>query len=71
MDGVAYMKIRKTQIMDIKFVLEISEHQYYRHQSYFKMNAKDHQVCLAHLLRNANTLTNWTRSRTGHEGLSI
>ena len=27
-----------------------------RHQSYFKMNVKDHQVCLAHLLRNAEYL---------------
>ena len=29
LDGVAYRKIRKTQIMDIKFVLETSEHRYY------------------------------------------
>ena len=28
-----------------------------RHQSYFKMNVKDHQVCLAHLLRNAEYLS--------------
>ena len=27
-----------------------------RHRSYFKMNVKDHQVCLAHLLRNAEYL---------------
>lgn len=27
-----------------------------RYQSYFKMNVKDHQVCLAHLLRNAEYL---------------
>ena len=27
-----------------------------RHQSYFKMNVKNHQVCLAHLLRNAEYL---------------
>lgn len=27
-----------------------------RRQSYFKMNVKDHQVCLAHLLRNAEYL---------------
>ncbi len=27
-----------------------------RHQSYFKMNVKAHQVCLAHLLRNAEYL---------------
>lgn len=27
-----------------------------RHQSYFKMNVKDYQVCLAHLLRNAEYL---------------
>ena len=27
-----------------------------RHQSYFKMKVKDHQVCLAHLLRNAEYL---------------
>lgn len=27
-----------------------------RHQSYFKMNVKGHQVCLAHLLRNAEYL---------------
>ena len=38
-----------------------------RHQSYFKMNVKDHQVCLAHLLRNAEYLNeldlsqNWSR----------
>ena len=27
-----------------------------RHQSYFKMNVRNHQVCLAHLLRNAEYL---------------
>ena len=27
-----------------------------RRQSYFKMNVKDHQVCLTHLLRNAEYL---------------
>jgi transposase len=38
-----------------------------RHQSYFKMNVKNHQVCLAHLLRNAeylnelDTKQNWSR----------
>ena len=38
-----------------------------RHQSYFKMNVKDHQVCLAHLLRNAeylnelDTKQDWSR----------
>src|SRR5574344_2124547 len=38
-----------------------------RHQSYFRMNVKDHQVCLAHLLRNAEYLNeldpnqNWSR----------
>ena len=29
LDGVAYRKIRKTQNMDIKFVIETSEHQYH------------------------------------------
>ena len=38
-----------------------------RHHSYFKMNAKGHQVCLAHLLRNAeylnelDTRQDWSR----------
>ncbi len=38
-----------------------------RHQSYFKINVKNHQVCLAHLLRNAeylnelDTIQNWSR----------
>ncbi len=38
-----------------------------RKQTYFKMNAKSHQVCLAHLLRNAeylnelDTKQNWSR----------
>ena len=38
-----------------------------RHQSYFNMTVKDHQVCLAHLLRNAEYLNeldpsqNWSR----------
>lgn len=38
-----------------------------RHKSYFKMKVKDHQVCLAHLLRNAEYLNeldtdqNWSR----------
>ena len=38
-----------------------------RHQSYFKMNVKNHQVCLAHLLRNAeylnelDTKQDWSR----------
>ena len=45
-----------------------------RHQSYFKMNVKDHQVCLAHLLRNAEYLNeldpnqNWSRHLYG-EGI--
>ena len=29
LEGIGYRKIRKTQIMDIKFVIETSEHQYY------------------------------------------
>ena len=38
-----------------------------RHKSYFKMNVRDHQVCLAHLLRNAeylnelDTKQDWSR----------
>ena len=43
-----------------------------RHQSYFKMNVKDHQVCLAHLLRNTRvSQTTGFQTRTGHGDSSI
>ena len=36
-----------------------------RHGSYFNMEVKNHQVCIAHLLGTFNTLLNLTLSRTG------
>ena len=42
-----------------------------RHQSYFKMIVKDHQVCLAPLLRNAEYLNELIQTRTGHGDSSI
>ena len=66
---VYQMKSRGQEAIDSKFPngLPNSTLVTDRHQSYFKMNVKDHQVCLAHLLRNAeylnelDTKQNWSR----------
>ena len=52
------MKSRGQQAIDSKFpnglpnITLVTD----RYQSYFKMNVRNHQVCLAHLLRNAENL---------------
>ena len=55
---VFQMKSRGQQAIDSKFPKGIPNTTLVtdRHQSYFKMKVKDHQVCLAHLLRNAEYL---------------
>ena len=63
------MKSRGQKAIDAKFPngLPHSTLVTDRHQSYFKMKVKNHQVCLAHLLRNAEYLNeldtgqNWSR----------
>ena len=66
---VYQMKSRGRQTIDSKFPngLPNSTLVTDRHRSYFNMNVKDHQVCLAHLLRNAeylnelDTKQDWSR----------
>ena len=66
---VYQMKSRGQQAIDSKFPngLPNSTLVTDRHRSYFNMNVKDHQVCLAHLLRNAqylnelDTKQDWSR----------
>ena len=66
---VFQMKSRGMEAIDTKFPdgLPNSTLVTDRHHSYFKMNAKGHQVCLAHLLRNAeylnelDTRQDWSR----------
>ncbi len=55
---VFQMKSRGMEAIDSKFPdgLPNSTLVTDRHHSYFKMNVKEHQVCLAHLLRNAEYL---------------
>ena len=59
---VYQMKSRGQQAIDSNSTLVTD-----RHRSYFNMNVKDHQVCLAHLLRNAeylnelDTKQDWSR----------
>ena len=55
---VFQMKSRGQQAIDSKFPKGLPNTTLVtdRHQSYFKMKVKDHQVCLAHLLRNAEYL---------------
>ena len=71
-DALTYvfqMKSRGQKAIDAKFPngLPHSTLVTDRHQSYFKMKVKNHQVCLAHLLRNAEYLNeldtgqNWSR----------
>ena len=71
-DALTYvfqMKSRGQKAIDTKFPngLPHSTLVTDRHQSYFKMKVKNHQVCLAHLLRNAEYLNeldtgqNWSR----------
>ena len=71
-DALTYvfqMKSRGMEAIDTKFPngLPNSTLVTDRHHSYFKMNAKGHQVCLAHLLRNAeylnelDTRQDWSR----------
>lgn len=71
-DALTYvyqMKSRGQKAIDSKFPKGLPNSTLVtdRHQSYFKMNVKDHQVCLAHLLRNAeylnelDTKQNWSR----------
>ncbi len=66
---VFQMKSRGQQAIDSRFPngLPNSTLVTDRHRSYFNMNVKDHQVCLAHLLRNAeylnelDTKQDWSR----------
>ena len=66
---VYQMKSRGQQAIDSKFPngLPNSTLVTDRHRSYFNMNVKNHQVCLAHLLRNAeylnelDTKQDWSR----------
>lgn len=66
---VYQMKSRGQQAIDSKFPNGLPNATLVtdRHQSYFKMNVKNHQVCLAHLLRNAeylnelDTKQDWSR----------
>ena len=66
---VYQLKSRGQQAIDSKFPngLPNSTLVTDRHRSYFNMNVKDHQVCLAHLLRNAeylnelDTKQDWSR----------
>ena len=71
-DALTYvyqMKSRGQKAIDSKFPKGLPNSTLVtdRHQSYFKMNVKDHQVCLAHLLRNAeylnelDTKQDWSR----------
>jgi len=71
-DALTYvyqMKSRGMEAIDSKFPggLPHSTLVTDRHKSYFKMNVKNHQVCLAHLLRNAEYLNeldakqNWSQ----------
>ena len=55
---VFQMKSRGQKAIDAKFPKGLPHSTLVtdRHQSYFNMNVKDHQVCLAHLLRNAEYL---------------
>ena len=55
---VFQMKSRGREAIDSKFPKGLPHSTLVtdRHQSYFKMNVKNHQVCLAHLLRNAEYL---------------
>lgn len=60
-DALTYvyqLKSRGMEAIDFKFPngLPRSALVTDRHKSYFKMNVKNHQVCLAHLLRNAEYL---------------
>lgn len=60
-DALTYvyqLKSRGQEAVDSKFTngLPHSTLVTDRKQTYFKMNVKDHQVCLAHLLRNAEYL---------------
>ena len=56
---VYQLKSRGQQAIDSKFPKGLPNSTLVtdRHQSYFKMNVKNHQVCLAHLLRNAEYLS--------------
>ena len=66
---VYQMKSRGQQAIDSKFPKGLPNSTLVtdRHRSYFNMNVKDHQVCLAHLLRNAeylnelDTKQDWSR----------
>ncbi len=66
---VYQMKSRGQQAIDSKFPNGLPNATLVtdRHQSYFRMKVKDHQVCLAHLLRNAeylnelDTKQDWSR----------
>ena len=66
---VYQMKSRGQQAIDSKFPNGLPNATLVtdRHKSYFNMNVKDHQVCLAHLLRNAeylnelDTKQDWSR----------
>ena len=55
---VSQLKSRGQQAIDSRFPKGLPNATLVtdRHQSYFKMNVKNHQVCLAHLLRNAEYL---------------
>ena len=55
---VFQMKSRGQEAIDSKFPKGLPHSTLVtdRHKSYFKMNVKNHQVCLAHLLRNAEYL---------------
>lgn len=60
-DNLTYvyqMKSRGQKAIDAKFPKGLPNSTLVtdRHQSYFNMDVKDHQVCLAHLLRNAEYL---------------
>ena len=71
-DALTYvyqMKSRGMEAIDSKFPKGLPNATLVtdRHKSYFKMNVRDHQVCLAHLLRNAeylnelDTKQDWSR----------
>ena len=55
---IIVMKSRGQKAIDAKFPKGLPHSTLVtdRHQSYFNMNVKDHQVCLAHLRRNAEYL---------------
>lgn len=58
LSNVFQMKSRGQKAIDAKFPKGLPHSTLVtdRHQSNFKMNVKDHQVCLAHLVRNAEYL---------------